>query len=81
MVSLHDRVIGAEGYDKLHRMLLSYMSKCALFMVGELATFDVKLICKFCVETFTEYKRSSMSDQIEKVSCCWGIHLMVALTK
>ncbi|XP_076893503.1 separase-like isoform X3 [Bidens hawaiensis] len=60
------RVIGAEGYDKLHRMLLSYMSKCALFMVGELATFDVKLICKFCVETFTEYKRSSMSDQIEK---------------
>ncbi|KAJ0743876.1 putative separase [Helianthus annuus] len=60
------RVIGVDGYDKLHRTLVSYMSKCAYFMVGELASFDVNLICKFCVETFSEYKRPSLSDQIEK---------------
>ncbi|KAK1417650.1 hypothetical protein QVD17_26781 [Tagetes erecta] len=60
------RVIGEDGYDKLHRMLVSYMSKCALFLVGEVASFDVKLTCKFCVETFSEYRRSSLNDQIEK---------------
>ncbi|KAI3774516.1 hypothetical protein L1987_49074 [Smallanthus sonchifolius] len=60
------RVIGTDGYDKLHRMLVSYMSKCALFLVGELANFDVNLTCKFFVETFSEYRRSSLNDQTEK---------------
>nr|XP_043623197.1 separase [Erigeron canadensis] len=60
------RFIGADGYDKWHRMLVSYMHKCALFMVGKLAKFDEKLTHKFCVSIFSEYKRSSLNDQIEK---------------
>ncbi|KAL8218762.1 hypothetical protein R6Q57_022135 [Mikania cordata] len=60
------RVIGVDGYDKLHRMLVSYMSKCALFLVGELSNFGMSLTHEFCVETFSEYKRSSLNDQTEK---------------
>ncbi|KAL8258352.1 hypothetical protein R6Q59_030393 [Mikania micrantha] len=60
------RVIGVDGYDKLHRMLVSYMSKCALFLVGELSNFGMSLTHEFCVETFSEYKRSSLNDQMEK---------------
>lgn len=77
----HGRVIGADGYDKLHRMLVSYMSKCALFLVGDVAKFDVNLTCKFCVETFSEYRRSSLNDQIEKVNCNSRIVVTDALTK
>ncbi|KAL8258316.1 hypothetical protein R6Q59_030357 [Mikania micrantha] len=60
------RAIGVDGYDKLHRMLVSYMSKCALFLVGELSNFGMSLTHEFCVETFSEYRRSSLNDQMEK---------------
>ncbi|KAK1435343.1 hypothetical protein QVD17_01104 [Tagetes erecta] len=62
------RVIGVDGYEKLYKMLLSYMSKCALFLVGEHASFDVNLTHKFFVETFSEYKRLFLNECIKFLS-------------
>ncbi|XP_024980177.1 separase [Cynara cardunculus var. scolymus] len=60
------RIIDADAHEKLHRMLATYLSKCALFLVGELASFDGKLAHEFCLITFLEFTRSSMNDQMEK---------------
>jgi len=63
----HDRLIDADAHEKFHRMLATYLSKCALFLVGELASFDGKLAHEFCLVTFSEFTRLSMNDQMEKV--------------
>ncbi|KAI3715733.1 hypothetical protein L6452_22720 [Arctium lappa] len=60
------RIIDSDAHEKLHRMLVTYLSKCALFLVGELASFDGKLAHEFCLVTFSEFRRSSMNDQMEK---------------
>ncbi|KAK1428290.1 hypothetical protein QVD17_17121 [Tagetes erecta] len=62
------RVIGEDGYDKLYRMLLSNMSKCALFLLGEHESFDVDLTHKFFVETYSYYKRSFLDECIKFLS-------------
>lgn len=58
-----------DGYDKLDRVLVSYLSKSALFLVGDLGRFDGNLVCKFCTVTLSEYTKSSLNDQIFKVKC------------
>lgn len=58
-----------DGYDKLHRMLVSYLSKSALFLVGDIGRFDGNLACKYCTVTLSEYTKSSSNDQNFKVKC------------
>ena len=54
-------------YEKLHRVLVSHLYRCTLSLAGELACFDGDLVCAFCVATLTEYAKSSMKDQTQKV--------------
>lgn len=65
----HDRVVDVDAYEKLQKMLVTYLNKCTLFLVGELASFDGSLVHRFCVLTFSEFRKSSMNDQMEKVRC------------
>ncbi|CAL8997984.1 unnamed protein product [Prunus brigantina] len=60
------RVLDANTYEKLHRMLVSSLSKCTQFLVGELSSFEGDLVKMFCLVTMTEYAKSSMKDQIFK---------------
>ncbi|KAK9290720.1 hypothetical protein L1049_008894 [Liquidambar formosana] len=63
------RVLDANAYEKLYRVLVTYLSKCTLFLVGALTCFDGDLVRAFCSVTLTEYMSSSMKDQIQKFAC------------
>lgn len=63
------RVLDANACEKLHRALVTYLGKCSLFLLGELACFDGNLVCAFCCATLTEHAKSSLKDQIYKVTC------------
>ena len=63
------RVLDANAYEKLHRALVTYLGKCTLFLVGELACFNGDLVRAFCYATISEYAKSSLKDQIYKVTC------------
>ncbi|GMP39198.1 hypothetical protein CsSME_00010132 [Camellia sinensis var. sinensis] len=60
------RVLDASAHEKLHRMLVTYLSKCTLFLVGELTCFNKDLLCEVCSATFAEYSKSNMKDQLPK---------------
>ncbi|KAF9685049.1 hypothetical protein SADUNF_Sadunf03G0013900 [Salix dunnii] len=60
------RVLDANSYEKLHRMLVTYLRKCTQFLAGELMIFDGGTVCAFCTATLNEYAESSMKDQIYK---------------
>ncbi|XP_021889373.1 separase isoform X3 [Carica papaya] len=62
------RELDADVYEKFHRLLVTYLSKCAIFLVGGLKNFGGDLVSKFYVATLTEYENSSMKDQIYKFS-------------
>ncbi|XP_058007009.1 separase isoform X2 [Hevea brasiliensis] len=62
------RVLDANAYEKLHRVLVTYMGKCTLFLVGELQNFDRDIVHAFCVTSLNEYAKSSLKDQIYKFS-------------
>ncbi|KAJ4717002.1 putative Separase [Melia azedarach] len=62
------RVLDANAYEKLHRVLVCYLGKCTQYLVGELMCFNGDLVHKFCVATLTEYTKSSMKDQFCKFS-------------
>lgn len=62
------RELDADVYEKFHRLLVTYLSKCAIFLVGGLKNFGGDLVSKFYVATLTEYENSSMKDQIYKVN-------------
>ncbi|KAL4588484.1 hypothetical protein LXL04_001375 [Taraxacum kok-saghyz] len=60
------RVADEDVYEKLHKVLVAYLNKCTLFLVGELASFNGSLVHRFCVLTFSEFTKPSMNDQMEK---------------
>ncbi|XP_074358633.1 separase isoform X1 [Apium graveolens] len=60
------RVLDANAYEKLHRVHVSYMSKCASLLVDDLNNFDDKLAHTFCLATFGELEKSSPKDQFLK---------------
>lgn len=62
------RVLDANANEKLHRVHVSYMSKCASLLVDDLNNFDDKLACTFCLATFDEIAKSSSKDQFLKVN-------------
>ncbi|KAK2664690.1 hypothetical protein Ddye_003264 [Dipteronia dyeriana] len=62
------RVLDANAYEKKHRLLVNYLRKCTLFLIEELVCFDGDLVFAFTRTTLTEYAKSSMKDQMYKVS-------------
>ncbi|XP_020532873.1 separase isoform X2 [Jatropha curcas] len=62
------RVLDANACEKLHRVLVTYLGKCTLFLVGDLTNFDGDVVHAFCVTTLDEYAKSSLKDQIYKYS-------------
>ncbi|KAL6573567.1 hypothetical protein OROHE_002026 [Orobanche hederae] len=59
-------LIGAHADEKLQRDLLTHLSNCVLFLVKELASFDGVLAHEFCLVTFSEFRRLSINDEMEK---------------
>ncbi|KAJ0007712.1 hypothetical protein Pint_29731 [Pistacia integerrima] len=62
------RVLDANAFEKLHRVLVSYLGKCTHFLVGELVHFNGNFVSEFCLATMTEYAKASMKNQIYKFS-------------
>lgn len=62
------RVLDANAYVKLHRVLVSYLGKCTQYMVEEIMCFNRDLVREFCEATLTEYAKLSMKDQFYKVN-------------
>ncbi|KAH9751960.1 Separase [Citrus sinensis] len=60
------RVLDANAYAKLHRVLVSYLGKCTQHLVEEIMCFNRDLVREFCEATLTEYAKSSMKDQFYK---------------
>ncbi|KAF3435151.1 hypothetical protein FNV43_RR22238 [Rhamnella rubrinervis] len=60
------RVLDANTYEKLHRVLVTCLGRCTLFLVGKLTCFDGDLGQAFCFTTMAEYAKSSMKDQVYK---------------
>ncbi|XP_015580756.1 separase [Ricinus communis] len=60
------RELDANTHEKLHRVLVTYLGKCTLFLVGELSNFDGGIVHSFCVTAVDEYIKSSLKDQIYK---------------
>ncbi|KAK3002113.1 hypothetical protein RJ639_021722 [Escallonia herrerae] len=60
------RVLDAKAYEKLHRMLVTYLNKCALYLVGELTCFNGNLVRDICALALVEFEKSSMKDQLHK---------------
>ena len=61
------RVLDANAYERKHRLLVTYLRKCTLFLVEELVCFNGDLVFAFTRATLTEYTKSSMKDQMYKV--------------
>lgn len=57
----------ANAYETFHRVLVTHLVKCTLFLAGELMSFGGDVVRAFCVVTLNEYAKSSMKDQIYKV--------------
>ncbi|XP_065870788.1 separase isoform X2 [Euphorbia lathyris] len=60
------RVLDANVYEKLHRVLLTYLRKSTLFLVGELINCNGDLVHAFCEISLKEYAESSLKDQMYK---------------
>ncbi|KAK0589698.1 hypothetical protein LWI29_017484 [Acer saccharum] len=61
------RVLDANAYERKHRLLVTNLRKCTLFLVEELVCFNGDLVFAFTRATLTEYTKSSMKDQMYKV--------------
>lgn len=71
------RVLEANAYEKLQRMLVTYLSRCTLFLVGEMPCFDDGLTHAFCFTTMAEYSKSSIKDQVYKVRHIWSVGMVI----
>lgn len=52
---------------KLHPVLVTYLNRITLIMVGDFTKFNGDLVCKFCIETLCQIKQSPLKDQLFKV--------------
>ncbi|VFQ59063.1 unnamed protein product [Cuscuta campestris] len=62
------KVIEANASDKMHQMLLKYLSRIALFMADNLACFGGHLVCMYCQQIFDLYRRSSQRGEVWKLA-------------
>ncbi|KAJ4836891.1 hypothetical protein Tsubulata_046816 [Turnera subulata] len=62
------RVLDANMYEKLHRVLVVSLRKCALFLIEELVNIGDGVACAFCLAALNEHAKSSMKDDLFKVA-------------
>ncbi|KAK6135420.1 hypothetical protein DH2020_030839 [Rehmannia glutinosa] len=62
------KILDAKDYEKFHRFLETNLHIIALFLVAEIKSFGMDLICEFSSVTFKEYKKSDAQDQMNKVA-------------
>ncbi|KAF4376258.1 hypothetical protein F8388_018927, partial [Cannabis sativa] len=60
------RVLDANTYEKLHRVLVSHLGRCTLLIFGEFTIVDDDLARDFCFTTIGEHAKSITKDQIYK---------------
>lgn len=61
------RVLDMNARKKLHPVLVTYLNRITLIMVGDFTKFNGDLVCKFCIETLCQIKQSPLKDQLFKV--------------
>lgn len=61
------RILDAKDYEKFHNFLETNLHIIAVFLVAEIKSFSVDLICEFSTVTLKEYKKSRAQDQMYKV--------------
>ncbi|KAI7989368.1 hypothetical protein LOK49_LG13G02365 [Camellia lanceoleosa] len=67
--------LDASAHKKLHRMLVTNLSKCTLFLVRELTCFNKDLLCEVCSATFADEMENGFSINIFSLYCrlgCYG---------
>uniref|UniRef100_A0A7N0RG04 separase n=1 Tax=Kalanchoe fedtschenkoi TaxID=63787 RepID=A0A7N0RG04_KALFE len=60
------RVLDANASEKLHRVLVTYLNKCTIYLLESLSDFSEDLVYMFCSVTLVEYGRSSIKEQTSK---------------
>ncbi|OVA03751.1 Peptidase C50 [Macleaya cordata] len=60
------RVLDSKAFERLHRVLVTNLYKCTLFMLGEDACFEGDLLHIFCMTTLSECLKSYTKDQFLK---------------
>ncbi|XP_030477632.1 separase isoform X2 [Cannabis sativa] len=60
------RVLDANTYEKLHRVLVSHLGRCTLLIFGEFTIVDDDLARDFCFTTIGEHAKSITKDQMYK---------------
>ncbi|VVB12005.1 unnamed protein product, partial [Arabis nemorensis] len=61
------RVLDTKAYEKLHRVLVANLGKCAISLVKEAERFDGDFVLSFCDSTVKEHYESALSkDRIYK---------------
>ncbi|KAK7246828.1 hypothetical protein RIF29_41698 [Crotalaria pallida] len=61
------RGLDGNTYEKLHRVLVIQLGKCALNFLGT-PFLDKDLVITFCCTTLTEYVKSPIKDQVYKIA-------------
>lgn len=59
--------MNVKDYEKFHHFLETNLHITAVFLVEEIKSFSVDLICDFSSVTLKEYKKSCAHDQMYKV--------------
>ncbi|OWM84928.1 hypothetical protein CDL15_Pgr027715 [Punica granatum] len=60
------RVLDANTYEKLHRVLVTYLGKATLFLFAENKCFDADLVRSFSLASLAQYEESPLNDQTFK---------------
>ncbi|KAK4739682.1 hypothetical protein R3W88_003379 [Solanum pinnatisectum] len=60
------KALDTNAREKLHRVLVTYLNRITLIMVGDFTKFNGDLMCKFCIETLCQIKQSPLKDQLFK---------------
>ncbi|RDX78338.1 Separase, partial [Mucuna pruriens] len=61
------RGLDSNSHEKLHKMLVIHLGKCALNLLGRTTFPDRDLVILFCCTTLNEYVKSPIRDQVYKV--------------
>ncbi|XP_012569077.1 separase isoform X2 [Cicer arietinum] len=62
------RGLDSNSHEKLHKMLVIHLGKCALNLLGNMSLSDEDLVITFCRTALIEYAKSSIKDQLHKTA-------------
>lgn len=72
--------MNVKDYEKFHHFLETNLHIIAVFLVTEIKSFDVDLICEFSSITMKEYKKSGAQDQMYKVRIAGNLRSLDSMT-